>query len=336
MQLFSPFRHLVLLITLRGEWIHVAGILEQLPSLVLYIVAGAIIIVILGYILAVKRPATKGQIIGHYTFHIWGIDDIEGLTSIGQDILQDESFTKFFWLLIKRANPGLNEETFKNFKTELQRLHVYGVRKGVQKILIVANQNVRTPEIGEAPPSERRKFNFPHGWLDKVHVYGPGKGPLHFKGYRIYVMAPVNVQKMLPDLKTFETMENVGKAVGIMQTSIPLLEEFKALSEENDVLKAKVKEVTGKLAEKEHELSVMREALAQKPLGGEAKPTEAKVFQFPKFHISMTQIVLTFIAFAVGAFVIPQYYHMEAFTAGLISAIPVFVIIGFLKKTGKS
>ncbi|MEM3622772.1 MAG: hypothetical protein QXR76_03260 [Candidatus Bathyarchaeia archaeon] len=308
------------------------GILEQLPSLVLYAVAGAIIFVIVGYVLAVKRPATKGQIIGHYTFHIWGIDSIEGLTSLGQDVLQDEAFTKLAWLTTKKANPGLNEQEFQNFKEKMQNFHVYGVRKGLQKYLIVTNQNVRTPEIGESPPSERRKFTFPHGWLDKVHVYGSGKGPLHFKGYKVYVMKTVNIQKSLPDLKTFEAMETVGKAVGIMQTSIPLIDEFKALKEENNVLKTKITEVTGQLAQKEHELSVMREALAQKPLGGEAKPTEAKVFQFPKFHFTLTQAVISFIAFAIGAFVIPQHYNMEAFTAGIIVAIPTFIITGFLKK----
>jgi hypothetical protein len=308
------------------------NILEQLPNLVLYVVAGAIIFVIVGYILAAKRPATKGQIIGHYTFHVWGIDSIEGLTSLGQDILQDEAFTKLFWVGTKKANPGLSGDEFAAFKAALQKFHVYGVRKGIKKFLIVTNQNIRTPQVGEAPPSERRKFSFPHGWLDKVHVYGPGKGPLHFKGCSVYVMAPVDIMKGQPDLATFQTMENIGKAVGVVQVGMPTIDEYKALKEQLDVLNEQYKKALAEIAEFKHENSILREALAQKPLGAEPKATEAKVFQFPRFHVSLTQLALTFAAFTVGAFTLPNYYNLEAFTAGLICAAPTFLIVGFLKK----
>jgi hypothetical protein len=308
------------------------NILEQLPNLVLYVVAGAIIFVIVGYILAAKRPATKGQIIGHYTFHVWGIDSIEGLTSLGQDILQDEAFTKLFWVGTKKANPGLSGDEFAAFKAALQKFHVYGVRKGVKKFLIVTNQNIRTPEVGEAPPSERRKFSFPHGWLDKVHVYGPGKGPLNFKGYSVYVMAPVDIMRGQPDFKTFQAMENIGKAVGVIQVGMPTINEYKALTEQFEVLNDQYKKALSEIAEFKHENSILREALAQKPLGAEPKATEAKVFQFPRFRFSLIQLALTFAAFAVGAFTLPNYYKIEAFTAGIILAAPTFLIVGFLKK----
>jgi hypothetical protein len=309
------------------------SILEQLPTLMLYAIAGTVAFVILGYLLAAKRPATKGQIIGHYTFHIWGVDSIEGLTSLGQDILQDEAFTKLFWLATKKANPCLPEDEFKSFKAKLQQFQVYGVRKGLKKYLIVANENIRTPEIGEAPPSERRKFNFPHGWLDRVHVYGLGKGPLHFKGYDVYAMAPVNIQKGQPDLATFQGMEYVAKAVGIIETGMPMIDEFKALREERGVLEAKFRESEQKRAENTHDKSILLDALAQKPLGGAETKAEDKGFQFPKFHISLTQAALTFISFVAGVVAIPHYYpQMEAFTGGLIMAISIFIIVGFLKK----
>jgi hypothetical protein len=75
------------------------------------------------------------------------------------------------------------------------------------------------------------------------------------------------------------------------------------------------------------------EGLAQKPLGGAEKVETKGGFNWPKFHVGLTQGVLTFIAFAVGALTIPNYYaNIEAFTAGLILAVPTFIIVGFLKK----
>jgi len=75
------------------------------------------------------------------------------------------------------------------------------------------------------------------------------------------------------------------------------------------------------------------DALAQKPLGGAETKAEGKGFQFPKFHISLTQAALTFISFVASVVAIPHYYpQMEAFTGGLIMAISIFIIVGFLKK----
>jgi len=313
-------------------------VLEQLPTLIMYLVAGTLVFIIVAYVLAAKRPATKGPVIGHYTFHMWGADTVEGLTSLDTETLNDENFLLLLWLA-KYRNLNYSSQQLAEFKKKVwDKVIVYGVRKGFKKVKIVSTCNVRDPEVAESPPSERRKFVFPYGWLDKMHVYGPCEASIQVGGWKIYFVTPFNLQRWVIDFDVLKSAKSLTNLIGEITVSMPTLQELKIAVEDSEKWMKRCEERDKQLARARHEVEIAKWALAQKPLHGEsASPPRPgpTITERIKSAFNWPQIIVAVLAFIGGYSAAPTHFpNIDPLIAGAAFAFVAYGILELLKRKG--
>jgi len=311
-------------------------VLEQLPTLIMYLVAGTLVFIIVAYVLAAKRPATRGPVIGHYTFHMWGADTIEGLTSLETDLKSQETLLLIYWLA-KHRNLPFSEEELDQFRREVWgKIHLYGVRKGFKKVLIATTSNIRDPAFAESPPSERRKFVFPYGWLDKIHVYGPCQTMIQVPGWKVYMMAPLDLENRTYDTGLLESAKKLTKLLAALLVALPSLKEYRAAIEEEKKWQEKFGEQVKETSRVTHELSIALRALSQTPLERAESPRireSPTISERIKAAFNWPQIIIAVLAFIGGYSAAPTHFpNIDPLIAGATFALVAYGILELIKR----
>ncbi len=134
--------------------------LEALPLILTAVLAVALLLFMAGWILSRIRPPTSEPVIGHYRFILKGSGlTVEGITTTARSAAHPQMLSRL-------------GEAAEKLRGLLSSLHLYAVRDGRRRILVIADRPVETAEYSD---SEREpRFVFPHGWISYRNVYGYG------------------------------------------------------------------------------------------------------------------------------------------------------------------
>jgi len=136
---------------------------QLVPIAALIILCAGVLYYLMGYWMIRTKPPTSEPVIGTYSIHFKGQGQIiEGLTTTARFIINEAYITSLKTLDSKIEEMG----------TALRKLHLYGVRDGLDRVLVISDKTLETAEYADS--SRETRYMFPFGPVSPRYVYGHG------------------------------------------------------------------------------------------------------------------------------------------------------------------
>ncbi len=277
------------------EWMPITP-LETVPLLLTIILAAGLILFLAGWVLSRVRPPTLEPIIGHYRFILKGSGlTVEGLTTTARSVASPT-------LLSRLGEAG------EKLRGLLSELHLYAVRDGRRRILVISDKPVETAEYSDAEREPR--FVFPHGWISYRNVYGYGvevSPHTHPEFFRFFggdwdgciFIYPENLrtgEHRNPGV--LEKAEELTQAVMMLKQAALATERAEALE---DVLRVKdhvIRQLEGDIADAVDRYHLaQRRALLSTPFASEAEAPQRRRL-LPRLTLFRVLTILAMAAFS--------------------------------------
>ena len=299
------------------------GTVFELVPLALSVVLVAIFAVfIAGFILSRVRPPTDEPIIGSYRFTLKGTGrTVEGVTTTALGVVDQASL---------RQLDGMGSRG-SLLKKVLGDLHLYAVRDGRSKILVVSDVPVETMEYSDSERGTR--FTFPHGWVSYRNVYGyggevtPETYPDFFNYFvgewdgGIYIY-PENLRTgdHSPGLKKGE---DLTQALLLLKEASSQTERIRTKDEVIGVQERFIEELADDYSEQvdRAQLSRMRE-LRTSPFAGEEPEAPRRGF-LPRMN--KLRVVSILAGAGLGYLYLPQHSQLLPNSAALVGGVGMYL-----------
>lgn len=295
---------------------------------------GAFLYFFFGWYKLRTTPPTNEPPIGNYQIHLMGQGVIlNGITTTATHQVDD---TYLNALAEKNEEAGKLREIFR-------KLHLYGIRNGTEKVLILSTRSIETQEYADSPETGT-EYQFPFGYIAQRQVYGKGvivhrsKLPTLFEFFDpdwdgVVFLRPRNnkTDRFDDDFETFKELQALGELSVIIQNAAQNTKELEAVSNVKTLLQDRLDEAYDRLAEQVDKANLAnQQAHLSSPFAGEQTHPEPPSEGF--LNLTRGRLMLMAIGGYIGHLKLPDYINVKpGVPAFALGAAAIYLVIAILE-----
>jgi len=289
---------------------------ELVPLILTAVLVGVFLLFLAGYVLSRLKPPTGEPVIGNFRFTLKGTGlSVEGVTTTARSVVDTAALRQVKNL--SKSDAGVIDL--------FRRLHLYAVRDGRSRVLVVSDVNVEGADYSDATRGAR--FVFPYGWVSYRNVYGYGVMVsaddypdffTYFRGDwdRGVFLFPENLRTGVHDTGLLEKAVDLTKALMLMKEAARQSERVKALEGVVDVQDKHIEEAYSKVSEEvDRRLLAEQRARLTSPFPSE-EPVEAAGGFLPR--MTKGRIATLLAGAALGYWYLPQHSTLMPNSAAIV------------------
>ena len=295
---------------------------EQVPYAVLIGLFVVFIYYVFGIYLARTRPATEEPVIGNYQIHMMGTGVLlEGIMTTARTAIKDNYVNRLVDLGPK----------VENFLKLIRQQHIYAIRDGNDKVLIISDKNLESQEYADS--AEGSKWVFPFGVVSYRHVYAYGQiitdeAETLFNFFEpdwdaVVCLYPKHLPTGRIDFSTASKLTEVVEGVALIKTAALARQELEARDEVINLQADRLDEAYDRLGEQTDKAHLFQQrASLQSPFAGEKEEEEEEEGFLPS--ITRTRFLVIVAAAALGYMKLPEYWNVTQAGGAVIGAIAAY------------